>query len=184
MYLKESSITLPVDIDWDGNPLKFEFRFILQVDPDGIIFGARFPKNALALGQANQFAEGLWEGSVVELFIHEESSTRYIEINLSPTGAYWIAEFSDYRANESELRVNPEIETKSIDEDITTLLKIELKELAVSKFKIAQTAVLKVKNPDSESDFYLTRKFGWGQAAVDSLNCEPDFHKKKLAEVL
>ena len=184
MYLKESNLTPPVGIDWDGNQMKVNFRFILEVENNLITFGAQFPKECDALGKQGQFLEGLWEQSVVELFIHELESARYLEINLSPTGAYWCAEFSDYRVRKSELYLTPSIETKLNDGITTALMQIDIEDLINGKFELAQAAILKLGKGSFEEKIYLARKYAWGDSAKKALDCEPDFHQKKLVEVL
>ena len=181
VYLKETPIKLPVSIDWYGNPLQVSFSFILQVTGDLLTFGAHFPADCHALGEADQFVDGLWKASVVELFMYEIDSPRYIEINLSPSGAYWLAKFSDYRVRDSEIKILPIIErTLSDDGGVIVSFKTGLKELAGGKFIIAQTAILSF-NGVAQS-LYLSRKFSQHQTAFQTLNIEPDFHQRLLGE--
>jgi hypothetical protein len=42
---------------------------------------------------AGGFAEGLWEGDVVELFMLNPATGFYMEFNLSPCGAWWCCAF-------------------------------------------------------------------------------------------
>jgi hypothetical protein len=181
---KDSAVTPPVEIDWYGKPLDIDFRFVLETENNLITFGAKFPKNGISLGSKGQFLKGLWEESVVELFVHELNSTRYVELNLSPTGAYWCAEFSNYRFGSSELNLTPKIETESDREFNTVSLQFDVRDLVNGDYKLAQTSVLSLGNRSESARLFLTRRFARGQSAKEVLSCDPDFHKKELAEVL
>lgn len=181
---KDSAITPPVEIDWFGKRFAVDFRFILEAENNLITFGAKFPKNGISLGSKGQFLKGLWEESVVELFVHELNSTRYVELNLSPTGSYWCAEFSSYRFGSSELNLSPKIETESESKFNTVFLQFDIRDLVDGEYKLAQTSVLSLGSGSESSKIFLTRKFARGQSAKEVLSCDPDFHKKELAEVL
>lgn len=45
----------------------------------------------------NTYHEGLWEYDVAEWFIADLETGRYIELNLSPTGAWWMMVFNALR---------------------------------------------------------------------------------------
>ncbi len=183
-YLKESAITLPVSQDWFGDPVESDFRFILQVKEDSILFGAHFPENCFALGESGKFVEGLWDGSVVELFIHSTNTPSYVELNLSPTGAYWAAQFSDYRVRQKSLELPVTVESKHLDGKFAAVLKLDRSSLPENDFTVAQTAILDLGNIKAQKRIYLTRKYSWSGSAKNEVCAEPDFHQKKLAEVL
>lgn len=184
MYLKESAITLPVDIDWQGNPLEVDFRFILQLESNLLSFGAKFPKECVSLGEQGQFLEGLWEESVVELFIYQAQSTRYVEFNLSPTGAFWCAEFSDYRVRKSELKLRSNVEVSSEGNFNTAVFQVDIQDLFRGEVELTQTAILSLNKANSSKKLFLTRKFARNLSAQEVLKSAPDFHKRELAEVL
>lgn len=58
----------------------------------------------------NDFVEGLWQYTLCELFLFLNQRTEYLELNLAPNGAWWAAEFSDYRTvtrPRSDLALSP-----------------------------------------------------------------------------
>ncbi len=182
MYTSLSAITPPVAKDWFGKTLNLDFRFILEEKNNHILFGAQFPKDCFFHGEPRKFTEGLWAQSVVELFLHEVGRSSYIEINLSPSGAFWAARFSDYRVKECELtEFLPMIEEGTHEGTISAQMSFDATKLSTEKFEVAQTAIL----ANGSDKHYLTRKFAWSNlSAAKALFGDPDFHQKKLAEVL
>lgn len=85
--------------DWYGTVVTPPLRFSLEFHSDRIVFSAeRSAPPVCNLGITNgTFKEGLWESEVAELFVKEESSSRYLEVNLAPTGAWWWCVFDTYR---------------------------------------------------------------------------------------
>lgn len=49
------------------------------------------------LAKPNQYFEGLWRGDCGELWLASSESSRYIEVNLAPNGAWWTCVFSSPR---------------------------------------------------------------------------------------
>lgn len=77
--------------------------FLLVVDPKAFYLVAEFAKPAQTQPtQQGKFIEGLWEGDVIEVFLADDSSQRYQELELSPTGAWWSAVFSAPRVREQQ----------------------------------------------------------------------------------
>ena len=179
MYVKENAITPPLRHDWSGNQLSFSFQFIFSVDADSVLFGGIFPDCSQSLGSKDKFEKGLWDKSVVELFIHDLESSNYLEFNLSPTGAFWLASFSDYRVGEAELKFELKTEVSIVNNQILTSTRIPNALIEYKTWIFAQTAIVATYD---EKKCYLVRKFGWNSSAKESLKCEADFHQKKLAE--
>lgn len=94
---------LACPVDWHGTPIDFPFAFYFAVSSEEVFFGAILPSTEKALPSTSfgEFVEGLWEGAVIELFLAEEGTSRYQEINLAPSGAWWSCAFDSYRARAS-----------------------------------------------------------------------------------
>lgn len=89
-----------IERDWFGNAVSTPPQYKLAIDPKFLWFGARrlYPPQSSRTISAGTFEEGLWNEDVAELFLCDDAiSTRYAEINLAPSGAYWRCEFESYR---------------------------------------------------------------------------------------
>ena len=86
-------------VDWFGAPLHRTFPIVFAVSPEHCFIAASFalPLNTMSGTSRGEFVEGLWNFDVVELFLREDGTTRYQELNVAPNGAWWSAVFSDYR---------------------------------------------------------------------------------------
>jgi hypothetical protein len=172
-------LVTPVVQDWHGAPLLLSFSFLLQPVSIPLTFGAVFPPGVRMLGKPGEFVEGLWNESVVELFIHDLASNCYIELNLSPSGAYWGAVFHRYRERASEFRLEAEAHVEVIPEGVRVTQVVPSDVILFNEFVIAQTAIL---STDSGTKSYLTRKFASGESGESKLQVPPDFHRRELAE--
>ncbi|MCB0344436.1 MAG: hypothetical protein KDD66_04940 [Bdellovibrionales bacterium] len=99
--------TQTLQTDWRGHRAKSPVSFCLVKEPGRFHFLVHFPANDLGDASAvGRFRAQLWEGNVAELFVADDSTRRYQEFNLAPSGEWWSAVFSDTRvATESELEV-------------------------------------------------------------------------------
>jgi hypothetical protein len=89
--------------EWHGSLVSPPLLFSLGLDPEALWFTASraaAPQCNLSL-TCGSFVEGLWEKELAEVFICSAGGTRYLEINLSPTGAWWSCSFHSYRARDS-----------------------------------------------------------------------------------
>ncbi len=105
--------TIPLSPDWYGQDSAHDCRFALNPVDRGLRLILEVHKSAYLpqRHQAGDFVEGLWTQDVAELFVATGSSS-YREFNFSPTGAWWAAQFRDYRDLERSLPdVRPEIST-------------------------------------------------------------------------
>ncbi len=82
-----------------SGPSNHECAYRLLVAEDGlqVSFLAKKPPLIIDLAQPNQFCEGLWRGDCGELWLASLESSRYIEVNLAPNGAWWTCVFSSPR---------------------------------------------------------------------------------------
>lgn len=76
---------------WDQVPLTPPIEMSLQLNEDELILTATRKAPALSHPQAqpNQFLAELWKYDVAECFLSDSQSGHYLELNLSPNGAWW-----------------------------------------------------------------------------------------------
>lgn len=101
-YAAISDSTFPwhaISSDWFGNKTRVICEYRLFLDPSSLFFHARANRKPKTKPDATQgsFIEGLWEYDLAELFICEENSPRYLEVNLGPQAAWWSCLFKSYR---------------------------------------------------------------------------------------
>ena len=163
--------------DWDGVAPPFAIQFLLGFSKEEIFFGIRSAEELLGRGAFGEFRSGLWEGDVVELFVHFSASTEYLEINLSPSGAWWAKRFARYRGVGEEL---PDIDV-SLACGLQGEIALSLPRSALDNDRplFAQAAI--VHQPKLH---YFVRRFGGKGSSIarDELQANPDFHQRALAE--
>jgi hypothetical protein len=172
--LKETSFhRLPSD--WFGRPALHQACFALGLRAGRLTYRFRAGKapecdGGLALGS---FQEGLWEQDVAELFVMA-AGPEYHELNLSPTGAWWSASFSSYRAGAAEQRLSS-VQTRAQWDGSawTSEISFDLAELPVlggcspEQARLNVCAILHPPKPE----FLCYAHTGGG---------EPDFHRADL----
>lgn len=98
--------------DWYGECSHYRPQYELTLK-DGVLryrYSADKAPSCREELKQGQFVEGLWEHDVAEFFVASSEGTDYQEINISPTGAWWSAYFSDYRQLEREVRFEPRLQ--------------------------------------------------------------------------
>jgi hypothetical protein len=92
-----------LDRDWYGQQVAVPADFALAMDPAKLWFVAKReqPPNVLLGATPHEFTPELWRCDVAELFIRDNSSDSYLELNLAPNGAWWSAEFDQARQRSS-----------------------------------------------------------------------------------
>ena len=164
--------------DWYGRPSPYRPRVEIRLGETDLVFAFAAEKaphcdNSLAEGE---FKEGLWEKDVAEFFVSADGRS-YQEINISPTGAYWSALFSDYRVREKELHLNPTIEANIGPDSWSVVFKVECEKLVPwldvprEKWRFTPTAILHDPHPAF---------FCWAEPQ----SMEPDFHAEHLRRPL
>jgi hypothetical protein len=109
--------------DWHGAPLPWGVSWVAACSLDELLFGGVVEAPA-GCDEVTGFQEGLWSRDVLELFIpcrHAATGTentggkeaRYLELNLSPAGAWWACLFDGYRARSPEQPFPCEVRTWS-----------------------------------------------------------------------
>ncbi len=112
-----------IEVSLEGISTKRPPRFHLEREGDAIRFSARagapgfLGPDPASLGQ---FHEGLWEADVAELFLAHPDGERYLEINLSPAGAWWACGFRGPRNRDPSLDL-PEAKTAAAIDDAQRL---------------------------------------------------------------
>lgn len=104
--------------DWHGSALESPARIAIAQDPKSLWFIAshdRPPRLDPAVKPAS-YHEGLWLWDVAELFIAtangRPNGLEYLEFNLAPNGAWWMAAFSGPRQRQ-HLAPSPDVRTHS-----------------------------------------------------------------------
>lgn len=162
--------------DWYGHRPRHAASFSLGLEHDILTYRFRAEKPAECdTGlRPGQFVEGLWEQDVAELFVMAPNR-RYQEFNLSPTGAWWCAAFSDYRQLESPLPHLPlEVKAEQTASSWTVSMTVCLGDLAVLNGlepQLAQWNVCAILSPpdpvylclgsrqSGQPDFHLAENF-------------------------
>ncbi len=95
--------------DRSGAPPMAATSFAVAVDPERLFYVAACsqPPDHDATLTAGTFAAGLWRRDVAELFIRTAGSPAYVELNLSPGGAWWRCAFASYRQPDRRAAVPP-----------------------------------------------------------------------------
>lgn len=149
---------------WNSNKVgaKYLFEHSDKVITLGLEFKNSESSNAAPV-KKNEFFEGLWQYDLVEAFISTGEKS-YLEINLSTTGAWWAAEFSDYRI---KLDKKPEIK----------LIEVIISDNSViAKFSYDNITLLEQYNITA----ILNKKY----LSLNSINTKADFHLKGLRKEL
>jgi hypothetical protein len=91
-----------LDRDWLGGPAPDGPRWALWARGGRLRFRAAAGPPPVSAGAGEgEFAEGLWEGDVAELFLLNPGTGFYMEFNLSPGGAWWCCAFDAPRVRAS-----------------------------------------------------------------------------------
>jgi hypothetical protein len=91
------------EICWNETHLPSPFQWMLICDPSQLWFCSTipFPMNGERESDKLSYLEGLWERDVVELFLLDSKTGKYLEFNFCPINAWWSCEFECYRAPSS-----------------------------------------------------------------------------------
>lgn len=91
---------------WNGEPTEYSLPYMYTLNADQLVFRVLFSDgaNGHPTAEPGMFTPELWKWDVAELFI-TGTGGKYVEINLSPNGAYWIQGFDDIRKESPEFEV-------------------------------------------------------------------------------
>lgn len=163
--------------EWYGREVAPPYRYRLTLTEAGLLFEAGRAEAAAVHPDARLgcFQEELWRYDVAEFFIANADASRYLEMNLSPNGAWWGCVFSAPRvvdaAASALLRVGQTSGCASSDGWNASLLlpKDVLESLGLSpeNCRLAVCSVL-----EAPEYIYLT--------TADACDTQPDFHRPDL----
>jgi hypothetical protein len=95
---------IEISTDWFYHPSQSKAKFCIEKHDleheASWVFRVRVDKKPLLHPMKilpNTYYEGLWEYDVAEWFIADLATGKYIEFNLSPTGAWWMMVFNALR---------------------------------------------------------------------------------------
>jgi hypothetical protein len=76
------------------SPISLEYTFAIDLRNIYLgVFNANQFQNVQKYPKES-FVEGLWEQDVIELFLRDDTTENYQELQLSPSGAWWTSAFS------------------------------------------------------------------------------------------
>lgn len=90
--------------DWAGKSIEKPIIFDISLNSKNLFnFHAEVPLpiKKITTSAHGEYIEGLWEFDVAELFLVFRDTT-YLELNFSPTGAWWGQYFSSYRKRDTD----------------------------------------------------------------------------------
>ncbi len=166
--------------DWFGEQLPFEVNYSLSFTEKSFILSVKVSSHSPTDYEGSicsSFTSGLWRRDVAEIFFRSPNEDRYYELHLSPSGAWWAAEFSAYRklqAELSELAVRTESHVMANSwEGTLTVRRDDFPPLAdVESLKIHLAGII---SGDRKRWFF---------SSGEKLKGDPDFHHKDLFQSL
>ncbi len=158
---------------WSGETPQRHAKLFLAADRSQLFYGAEvsgYPTELRRARTKGEYVEGLWSADVIELFIFRDQDERYLELNLSPSGAWWAMGFREYRVRDEAF--SPPSGTAQFfsrtNEHWRAALSIPIREIpnlsASPRFSGNICAVLK-------GEFFSLAEHASGP---------PDFHKPRL----
>ncbi len=168
-----AELTQQLDHEWYGKEVTPAVEYSFTTDGESLIYRAAqaAPVTPHPEAKCGEFREELWKYDTAEFFIAAESGSPYVEVNVSPNGAWWACAFCAPRtANEQPL--NPAgIEASGVvtEQGWQCSIRIPLSNLAElgitpENCRLAATAIL--NSPDY---IFLT--------TAEDTSGEPDFHR-------
>lgn len=163
--------------EWYGREVSPPYRYRLTLTDAGLLFEAERAEVAAVHPDAKLgcFQKELWRYDVAEFFIANADASRYLEMNLSPNGAWWGCVFSAPRVTDAAasalLRVDQVSGCASSDgwkaslrlpKDVLDALGFSLENC-----RLAVCAVL-----EAPEYIYLT--------TAETCDTQPDFHRPDL----
>lgn len=162
-----------LNCDWFGNPVTPAIEYSFSTDGENLIYRAAqaAPVHPHPEAQSGEFREELWKYDTAEFFIAAESGSPYVEVNVSPSGAWWACAFSAPRVPLSPAVLWEGVKASGrVDEQgWQCSISIPLSRLAAlgitpDNCRLAATAIL--NSPDY---IFLT--------TAEDTSGEPDFHR-------
>ncbi len=168
-----ATLTQQLDCEWFGNPITPAIEYSFTTDGENLIYRAAqaAPAHPHPEGKYGEFREELWKYDTAEFFIAAENGSPYVEVNISPNGAWWACAFSAPRvplvpaAEWSGVKATGLVNEQGWQCSISIPLSL-LAALGISlnHCRLAATAIL--NSPDY---VFLT--------TAEDTSGEPDFHR-------
>ncbi len=166
-----------IEKEWYGRSVNPPYRYRLTLTEAGLLFEAERAEAAAVHPEAKPgcFQEELWRYDVAEFFIANADASRYLEMNLSPNGAWWGRVFGAPRvaddAASALLRVEQAQGCASASGWQASLLLpkdvLDALGFSLEHCRVAVCAVL-----ESPNYIYLT--------TAEPCDTQPDFHRPDL----
>ncbi|MEK6553778.1 MAG: DOMON-like domain-containing protein [Bdellovibrionota bacterium] len=157
----QSQLDLKISFTFNNSILQFNF-LLSGVDVSRL----KLP----SVQEKKERKDGLWQTTAFELFIGEKDSSRYIELNLAPTGDWNVYEFTSERQGMKPSAVGlktPFVEASLGKDSYKISGTLDLQALELKKpLEVSATAVL---------EFSDNHKEYW---AIQHSGEKPDFHKR------
>ncbi len=166
-----------IEHEWYGRVVEPPYCYRLTHTRGGLLFEAKRAEGAAIHpeARAGKFQEELWRYDVAEFFISNADCSRYLEMNLSPNGAWWGSVFTAPRVVDEQgaalLRVEYATGVATDDGWQASLLLpqavLDALGFHLPDCRVAVCAVL--ETPDY---IYLT--------TAEPCDTQPDFHRPDL----
>ena len=163
---------------WEDNLEFGPLSTFVALDKDSIHFVAQWDgklnfDSSLSEGD---FKEGLWEKDAAELFIVDDKSDAYLELNISPAGAWWCSLFSNYRNPDNSFKKPGDVNvaTQKLKGAIRTSLSFPKKALPFECRFIASSILNMSGTVTGKKNRYVS----WANIETK----EPDFHNTAFFE--
>lgn len=163
--------------EWYGRAVEPPYRYRLTLTEAGLLFEAERAERAALHPDARPgvFQEELWKYDVAEFFIHSEKAGHYLEMNLSPNGAWWGCVFTAPRVvkpgAEQLLRVE-QAQGEATDAGWKASLLLPADVLRALDFDLSECHVAVCAVLEAPEYIYLT--------TANPCETQPDFHRPDL----
>lgn len=168
-----AALTQQLDCEWFGTPVTPAIEYSFTTDGEKLTYRAAQPASVKPHpeGKNGEFREELWKYDTAEFFIAAEGGYPYVEVNISPTGAWWACAFSAPRVpfHPAVEWVGVETSGQVTEQGWQCSISIPLQLLSAlgitpGTCRLAATAIL--NSPDY---IFLT--------TAEDTSGEPDFHR-------
>lgn len=168
-----AALSQQLNHEWYGNEVNPPVEYSFTTDGRYLIFRASQPAPVVPHPEAKsgEFREELWKYDTAEFFIATESGSPYVEVNVSPSGAWWARAFRAPRVASEQALNLAGIEATGVvtEQGWQCSIRIPLSNLAElgirpDNCRLAATAIL-----NSPEYIFLT--------SAEDTSGEPDFHR-------
>lgn len=161
-------LTYTLNTDWYGARLPAHITVDIKIEEQKLLFAARFfgATDYDKTIPAGAFTTELWRRDTAEVFIACKNTDSYVELNLSPTGAFWSSRFTNYREPDATWKAQQDTGYDSATQCIILDLAASLQTSDINELLIIPHGILQV----ADDQKFLT--------AMPFPDQTPDFHNK------